>query len=163
MSDPTSPKHRRKWNILGIILIVLVALVWSWNLRKPPGDTLPAQAFFTVDDGKNWFADDFTKVAPFERDGKQAYRCYVYTCDGGRTKFVGYLERYTPGGKDYVAAEMKRTGRFDPANAFMHLEVRRPGSADVGWVKINTPAGRVVTDVKCPRGSSKRPQIVSPD
>jgi hypothetical protein len=163
MSTLTPSQGSRKWNILAIVVLVLLVLVWSRNLRSPPADPLPAQAFFTVDGGKSWFADGFEKLPPFQRDGKQAYRCHVYTCDGGQTKFAGYLERFTQEGKDFIQKEQERTGRFDPANAFMHVEVRRPGAADTGWVKLNSLAGRMVADVRCPKGSAGRPQLVTPD
>jgi hypothetical protein len=54
------------------------------------------KAFFTTDDGKSFFVDRFDRVPPFRKDGKTAVRAQVFSCDDGRTKFVGYLEMYAP-------------------------------------------------------------------
>src|SRR2546422_10453637 len=56
-------------------------------------------AWFTDDDGKTWFADDVNRLTPFDHNGRQAVMCFVYTCDGGKTKFVLYLSRCSAAGK----------------------------------------------------------------
>ncbi len=58
--------------------------------------------YFTTDDSSPdaakaaLFADSAKNLPPFQKDGKTAYLACVFTCDGGKTTWVGYLERYTP-------------------------------------------------------------------
>ena len=84
----------------GIILLALIIVGWqllSSGSGTNTGATAPnakgvANAFFTTDDGKTWFADDAAKFPPFDKDGKPAYSAILFTCDGGKTQFVGYLQ-----------------------------------------------------------------------
>src|SRR5690242_16978179 len=80
--------------ILGALGVGVWQFATSSNASGPTaGDKL---LFFSDDDGKTWFTDDRTKLAPFDHNGKKAYQAMVFTCDGGKTKFVAYLMRYTP-------------------------------------------------------------------
>ena len=64
------------------------------------------------------------RVPPFELDGKQAVGVMVYSCDEGKTRFVGYLYRYTPEGKARVEEMIKQHRAGPPVG----LEVKRPGA-----------------------------------
>ena len=44
------------------------------------------------DDG-SWFADKAERVPPFDHHGQPAVRLHLFSCDGGKTTFVGYLEK----------------------------------------------------------------------
>src|SRR6516225_9036515 len=79
------------------------------------------RAFFTVDDGNTWFANDAAKIPPFDKDGKQAVRAFVYRCADGTT-FVNHVQRYKPEAKRVLEVQAKRT------NA---TEKQSPISADV--------------------------------
>ena len=68
----------------------------GWQLGASGPSAVERGGYFSDDDGKTFFVDDIDKVAPFDRGGKEAVRAYVYTCDDGATKFVGFLERYKP-------------------------------------------------------------------
>src|SRR3954470_798778 len=83
-----------------LVVVILFALVW-WGgaAGLGSGKTRGAQSWFTADDGKTWFADDLNKLPPFEKNGRTVSRVYLFSCDGGKTVFVGYLERFTPEGK----------------------------------------------------------------
>jgi hypothetical protein len=122
-------------------------------------------AFFTVDDGRTWFVGDIKTLAPFEHQGKQAVRAYVYECDGQR--FAGFLERYTEEGKKarQQVVEAAKTGRPNGRLVYVSSmtgrEVKRPG--DATWTLAND-AQRVesITTVKCPHDPSHTPQMVQP-
>src|SRR5215217_6677039 len=87
--------------VLGIALcaVALPIMIWA-NSSGVPGRA--SQAYYSDDDGKTFFADDIDKLYPFERNGKQAYRAYVYECTDGK-RFVSYLARYTDGAKSKIA------------------------------------------------------------
>src|SRR5438093_6857424 len=84
------------------VSVLLIAAVFSFLALRARGEREAGasaggpKAWYTIDDGRTWFADAANKVVPFEHQGKQAYRCYVWTCDGGKTKFVSHLERLSP-------------------------------------------------------------------
>src|SRR5439155_4684546 len=92
--------------VAGGAIIVTVAIAWAvWPGRGGDGDARdrPAQAFFSSDDGKSWFPDDARKVAPFQKDGKEVLRAYVYKCADGKL-FVACLARFTPRAKSELEA-----------------------------------------------------------
>src|SRR5213592_4495046 len=89
-------RHPKAVLAVSVALIVAMSSVAALHLmgERPPKPTpYGAKSWYTVDDGRTWFADDAAKLVPFQHDGKPAYRCYVWSCDGGKTKFVSHLER----------------------------------------------------------------------
>ena len=140
--------------------LLLVALVFLYlQMRSPAVPGAQSKAYYTVDDGKTWFADDATKLAPFEKDGKQAVRAYVYRSSKGQ-EFVNYLERFKPDAR--AALEASRNNKPESRNpaGFAAVqsaytagrEVKRPGDAKwVGAGDFRNAAG--VVSVKPPDGS----------
>jgi hypothetical protein len=150
---------------VGAIILILVPvglLLWqNTGGAAPPGTR---QLYFTVDDGKNFFADNENKIPPFDYNGKPAYQAYVWTCDGGKTKFVSHLVRYTPQGK-------KRLSNPDPAAAAVpsagglgmsDTEVKKPGAPDTQWVKMSDPRAAEITTPKCLDRQNVMPELVLP-
>lgn len=123
--------------------------------------------YYTTDDGATWFEDKADKHAPFDKDGKQAVRVYLFSCDGKKTKFVGYLERLTPDAKAKAEALQKKI-ESDPA-AMMEMEsimqdgyeVKKKG--DAKWVKRNTPEGDAIIQPSCPDGKTDNLEVVLPN
>jgi hypothetical protein len=153
----------------GIVLLVLVWLVYSMFLSNsvPTGAPAgPTQAYFSDDDGATWFADDIANIAPYDHNGKQAVRCYVFSTDGGATTFAGYLERYTPTGKSH--AEHARTADpkdiDDPESVVTSkdIEVKKPKDPAAPWVKTSDPTAIKILNVKAPDKSGKIPLPVLP-
>jgi len=145
-----------------LVFVLFQVMDLSGSTRVPSADE---HAFFTVDDGKTWFVGDIKTLAPFDHDGKQAVRAYVYECD--RQQFVGWLERYTPEGKKarQQVVEAAKTGRPDgrlvSVSSMTGREIKRPG--DVNWTVANdTPKVEAITTVHCPRDASHTPQLVQP-
>jgi hypothetical protein len=144
---------------VGLLLAGITIIFLQMPRRSAAADH--AQSFFTVDDGKTWFADSATNLAPFDKDGKLAVRAHVYRCADG-TKFVNYLERFKPDAK----RTLENLSTPDPSrkvspdfNAIRNAytggrEVKRPG--DANWVGTDDfrEAARV-TAVKCPDGSTQ--------
>jgi hypothetical protein len=89
-----------------------------------------APAYFTTDDGNSTFIDAGTNVAPFDHDGRQAVKAYVYFINGKQV--VKYLEQ-TSGGA---------------------LQVKKPGGA---WIPDSDPKAAVIRDVKDPSGAPLTP------
>jgi hypothetical protein len=134
---------RRRPLLVGALSTVCIGLVaWTWfvNASDERGDQRPAtrKSWYTIDDGRHWFADAMNKIVPFEHEGKQAYRCFVWTCDGGTTEFVSHLERLYP-----RRTPATRRKRESPA---VGVASRQPGSEDGAErrqrVDQRQPAGR---------------------
>jgi hypothetical protein len=150
----------------GIILLAIGFIIYQLTGGGTPG--MATEAYFSTDDGKTWFADDINKVAPFDKDGKPAYKAYVYKCPGG-DPFVSHLERYTPEAKKAMEAAMKSN---DPNNPILMedvqmtgVEVRKPGQGDPvkGWVKqANAAASGKIMELKCPDGKTEGIEPVVP-
>ena len=153
---------------VAVIVVAAAFIVYQIAGNETPHPPTP-QIFFSTDDGKTYFADDYQKLPPFDVDGKSAVRAYVYTCDARKTTFVAYLERLTPDAKARVTGEMQRAGGghntegISPETAFAMsegTEVKRPG--DTTWVKRSSPEGQTIQDVKCPAGSTGDLEVFSP-
>jgi hypothetical protein len=148
------------------IAAVVILVIQMIDLRAAPelaGDN-PERAFFTVDDGKTWFADDVTHLAPFQHDGKEAVRAYVFECNGKR--FVNHLERYTDDGKKAMLRLREVVKKGPPSGALVAAaqqrgrEVKRPG--DATWTPSNTDAAAAIVAPKCPEGASGEATVIFP-
>jgi hypothetical protein len=143
----------------GTVLIVVAAIVFivvSWARGPVEGEGVGGnQAYYTIDDGQNYFAAEFTKIPPFEHEGKQAVRAHVFTCDGGKTRFVGYLERFSPEAKKMVEEFARQTGSSTMAMEDQSgIQVKRPGTGERGWVSMTHPTAQEIRNVLCPDGTT---------
>lgn len=135
----------------GVIVLALFFIIRSFMGDGPStgGSGNVAKAWFTVDDGKTWFSDDEKNIPPYDKDGKQAVRAYIFVKEGGKP-YCGYLERYTPDGKKRREEMLKNPEKVDIVVAettmFTDREVKKPGEKD--WVKQNTPKAAEVTNVQ---------------
>src|SRR4051812_12687322 len=122
-----------------LVFVLFQVMDLNGSTRIPSADE---HAFFTVDDGKTWFVGDINTLAPFDHEGKQAVRAYVYECD--RERFAGWLERYTEEGKKArqqvveAAKKGRPDGRLVYISSMSGRELKRPG--DAAWT--------VATDVQ---------------
>ena len=146
----------------GIIVVALALVIWQ---ASGGGESVSSSSkiYYSDDDGKTFFADEVRKITPFDHGGKEAVRAYVYTCDGGKTKFVGYLSRYTA---DFRARMEKAKGAPGGEAAMMEdaaiggMEYKKPG--DAKWARQMTPEAQRIFDVKCPNGSRENLEQATP-
>ena len=153
----------------GLIVVVLIWIIASsFGGSSGPargGSAGTAKAFFSDDDGKTWFADDATKIPPFDHNGKQAVKANVFRCNG--KEFVNHLERYTADGKKKAADAMtgNRAMRDPTIMATVQqqgLEVKRPGDKD--WTKLSdSQKSQPIITPQCPGGgSSESLEVIYP-
>ena len=112
-------------------LVALIALVLWLTHHSPP----TPQAWYTTDDGATYFAHNY-EVPPFTFHGKEAVQAWVYTCDGGQTRFLGYLMRFTPEGKEameHLLAERRAHQSSSPLTLPPGVQVKKPGGE--AWVE----------------------------
>ncbi len=152
-----------------IILVALGIIVWQLTGSSGGGGNATTKSFFTIDDGKTWFADDVNKLAPFDKDGKPAYQVFVWTCDGGKNKFVSHLQRYTPEAKKKIeGARGKGPSAMvgDPGMMEMVMmtgvEVKPPLTGDKGWVRQTDPNAMKITMPQCKSGKAEDLEPVMP-
>jgi hypothetical protein len=141
-----------------LLLAACLGLIFS-ELKgggKPPLPSMPDQAFYTTDDGVTLFADSLSKIPPIDHNGRPAVRAHVYSCDGGRHRWVQYLEKMSDKEKTIADSPEKARG-----HAFSPL-IKKPG--DQKWVPQSDPAALAILVPKCPDGmGSGEPQPVAPD
>ena len=145
----------------GVVLLACAFMVLQFSSAGPSAAS--DKAFFTTDDGKTWFVDQASNLPPFQRDGKEAVRAYVYDCNG--KAFVNHLERYTPDGRKAVEAAIQGKGGDESSGAAGQLrlsgaEVKKPGAKQ--W----TPLGDLMKSgpilrPRCPDGAGD-PKPVEP-
>jgi hypothetical protein len=154
---------RQRPSVAGAIAVVLIvgAAIAIWVQARDLGPAGPGKAFFTTDEGKTLFVDSARRLAPFDKDGKPAYRAHVFECGGKRV--VGYLSGYTPQALKLVAEAKQYTdaGKRPPniqqlsSVATMGMMVKRPG--DPGWVsQADTGRATMVRVFRCPDGGTPK-------
>jgi hypothetical protein len=137
--------------VVAIAIGMVVAQVLAGRHRYPSG---PPTDYFTVDDGKTYFAAGDDNIPPFDHDGQPAVRAHVFQC--GSQTFVGYLERYIPKYHDYVVAH-----GLTPDAIRIGREIKKPGEAQ--WHAVTDVATDVkLTTVKCPNGGTDEPDEIGP-
>jgi hypothetical protein len=142
----------------GILAILAIFVYWELQGGKAPTHS-SAQAYYSTDDGKTWFADDFDKAPPFDHNGSQAVRCLVFKCSNS-APFAGYVEEFTQEYHDQRSGIRPVDAQHPPLDVSSNILVKKPGSKD--WVLSYTPQGAKIMLVHCPDGSSETPQPVMP-
>lgn len=132
---------------IGLIVVQVMATRHTYPAAAP-------DSYFTVDDGKTFFAASSTNVPPFDYNGQQAVSAYVFQCGG--QKFVGYMERFNTKFHDFVVAH----GRTPEANKYGR-ELKRPG--DAKWLQSgDLEKEGELEDIHCPSGSTDVPEAIEP-
>ena len=139
------------------LLVIAAVAVLLWANRGVP-DRL-TEVYYSDDEGKTWFADSVDRVYPFDRNGKQAHRAYVYQC-GDNPPFVSYLARLTDSARAKITELQAKPNDPEAAGQIAKLrgtsiEVKRP--ADAKWVPLFSPAGEAIArHPTCPDGARAR-------
>jgi hypothetical protein len=146
------------------IAIILAALVFIYYQIK--GESIPeappAMAYYTTDEGKTFFAEDQMHETPFDHNGQQAVRAWLYTCGTSTDKKLGYLERYTPAFLKQLAQSKSSNQPLDPMIIVEQgdtiYEVKKPGTGT--WIPKAGAAGQRMITPQCPAGQN--PNWVTP-
>ncbi len=144
----TIQRKPKLMGLIAVLVIMLAGVVIARQMNAPKVGLPPAQIWYTEDDGLTWFADRADLITPFDHQGKQAVRAVLFTCDGGNTSFLGYLQRYTPGAQE----------RSDKAKAegkpFHELarQIKPARTAESQWTSSDSPMGMKIQRVTCPGG-----------
>ena len=128
------------------IAIILGAIVLIFVQQRAASTSVKTDVFFTVDDGTTLFSDDSTRQPPFDYNGKQAVRAFVFSCDGGSHRFVQYLMKIR-------SAAIQIPGA--PPQQSTTPMVKKPG--DSVWVNINSPKALPIYLPVCPAGDGNGP------
>ncbi len=153
---------------IGIIVIAIGFIVWQLIPDRP---NIPTKAYYTTDDSSPeaamnaLFADKINLVPPFMKDGKPAWAVRVFSCDHGKTRFIGWLERYTPAAQKKIeaaAASTDPTSMMGEEEARMTgLEIKKPG--DKVWATYRDQARMsAVQDAKCSDGKTDNLEMQLP-
>ena len=136
----------------GVIVLALIYIVYNWYTSGIASSlpSAPTKAWYTVDDGKSYFADSAERVPPYEYQGKTAVLCHVFTCDKGKTPFVGYLQRYTARAKKLREQMIvKKTTVGMEELSINGIEVKPPLTGDRGWVNSSDPRAGPIATIIC--------------
>ena len=144
---------------LSVCALIAVAVVVGMQFRSADAGVGDGKhIFISTDDGKTFQLHASDQLPPFEVQGKTAYQANVFTCDG-KTRFVGFLQRYTPQGKRIMEDTRKKNQAVSQHNnramptfnaALLDgIEIKKPG--DKEWVKQSDRArANKILDVTCP-------------
>jgi hypothetical protein len=148
---------------IGIIVVALIAIIWQAMGNSP--NLKPPRLYYTTDEGKNWFDEEANKIPPFDHNGGQAVRVYVYKCGPDGKPFAAFLERYTADAAKKLN-ELSKGGTDDPMAIEQiqttGVEVKKVGGPK--WVLRNTAEGeKIANDIKCPDGKTDNIEPVAPE
>jgi len=145
----------------GIVVLAILFIGWQ-ACSGPGGGGVNNKAFYSTDDGKTYFVDDSSNIPPYQaKNGKVAVRAQVFTCDDGKTKFVGYLEMYGPAEKAMLEQIAKGGAKGAPpgyASYTTQPMVKRPGEPPTNWIPFSprtTMYYQAVVQPKCPNGGNQ--------
>jgi hypothetical protein len=132
-------------------ILLLVAGVVIWQSLQPTPPARKPKLLFTVDDGQTTFEADFDRIPPFDHEGRQAVRAYVFKPASGGEPFVAYLEKYSDEAKQRLESAEDPTEVMEdlPLSAYL---VKTPGKGT--WV----PSGG--GEANAIRAASNRDDIV---
>jgi hypothetical protein len=176
----------------GIVVLAVAFIVYRLSGFDERPTERPNQAWFTVDDGATYFADDIHKEAPFQTaEGKTAVRAHVYKCGDDGQPFVNHLERRpqrgggsgappTGGGakpaegkggdpegdappdNPYAGAYSKGSTPSDPAARMAMIAIEVKKPGAGPWVPSSDPRAVGILNVVCPDGTKTNLQVVTP-
>jgi hypothetical protein len=139
--------------VAGIVLLAVGAIVAQVLANRKAYPPSSPDSYFTVDNGKTFFAASSDNIPPFDYKGQQAVHAYVFQCDG--KKFVGYMERYTPEARKSILA-----GKRTPQIERFGRELKKPGVGE--WVKSgDLVVESKISDVRSPDGHGT-PEAIEP-
>lgn len=105
-------------------MVVVGALLLHVRGGPRPAPTFPDQFFFSTDDGATVFADDISKNPPFDHGGSEAVRAHVYTADGGKHRWVAYLEKSDgPPASPVILVKAPGKGEWSPQMSAAGLKI----------------------------------------
>ena len=147
-----------------MVLIALALALWPRSVGggKAAGVT---KEFYSIDDGRSWFAAEAGKLPPFDKDGKPAHRVRVYRCPHGK-EFVSHLERYADADRARMEKliDEKKTRSMEFIQLESGFEMKKPGGGT--WLKPtaqNVAQANAMRAPKCPEGSTAGVVRVSPE
>jgi hypothetical protein len=151
-----------------VIALVLLSgclfYILHGSLNSPSASVV--KAYFTIDEGKTVFTDTVDHIPPFDHSGEQAYKVWMFSCDGGTTKFPGFLERYTPQAKAKMESALadfnSGKSRVPPVPSPGDTEVKKPGPGNPWVSRTNYQEAQKITNVQCPDGSGGTPEVQVP-
>ena len=146
---------------IAIILVAIVFIYLQIRGERIP-EAPPQMAYYTTDEGKTYFAEDQMHEVPFDHNGQQAVRAWLYTCGTSTEKKLAYFERYTAAFVKQIAQSKASNQPMDPMIIVEQgdtiYDVKKPGSAT--WVQKASPTGQKIITPVCPPGQN--PNWVSP-
>lgn len=146
--------------VLSLMLLAVAGflIVRGWNSSSV--GPAAANAFFTTDDGQNTFVASRDTLAPFDHDGKPAVKVHMFSCDGGKTTFIGYLSKLPSEDKKAFEAAVEKAKSSDAPSPTppMTMLVKKPGQTQ--WISSRSPSAGAVMDINCDGGF---PETIHPD
>jgi hypothetical protein len=156
MSVREAIDKQKAWLVPVILGVGILAIAYSlWSNRRDAQLAGPVgRVYFSDDEGKSYFADDVMKQFPFDHNGRQAFRAYVYQCGESGKPFIGLLGRQASGSDP---SPKPPDPRYPSDNRSAPIQVKKPG--DTKWVPFTSPEGQKLIAALCPDG---RPEAVLP-
>lgn len=157
----------------GLLILIAIGYAVFGTFFSGGGDgdgpaAASTKTWYTDDDGKTLFTDKPDLTTPFPHGSGQAVRAMVFSCDGGKTRFIAYLQRDSERSRTEMArVEADPNLRKNPLARAMArntgFEVKKPGTPDKDWVSLDKQAEFAkATKLACPDGTMNNLTPVTP-
>jgi hypothetical protein len=150
--------------VVGAILLLAMAAVVFYRVNSSGMPAPLTSGYYSDDDGKTWFKDEAGKICPYDHEGKQAVRAYVFQYGNG-APFIGYLGRLSDNARKQ-AEDLKKqpltaeTGQALTGLLNSALQIKRPG--DAKWQLAASSGGSAVLNLVPPPGINGELNAVDP-
>lgn len=163
-------------------LFSVVAIYCTMRAKVKQDGVYRLNAFYSNDDGASLFPGEGDKADEMQHQHPPAYRAMVYSCDGGRLRFIAYFVQLPIDQLDHVRQMqdqlnklMTKVATNDPQVVKLSDElssaqaavaegttIKAPGEHNQ-WLPANSTAGqKLMLQVTCPDGGSGPPEAVLP-
>jgi hypothetical protein len=158
-------ERHRVWVRVVAAAVVVAAIVWALWPKTLPRRVVFAQDYFIDEETGKEYVRNMSEIPPLLGDSGRptVVRAHFFSCDGGKTRKIAYLESYTEEGKVAYKALLAIRDRPPPedllAKVLHETLVRRPGKGEP-WVRGDLPAAlEIANSFHCPEGAHPIPML----
>jgi hypothetical protein len=139
--------------VLTVAAIAIAFSAWRVHSIKTDLPVFPDQQFYTSDGGATWFADKDDRIPPFDFEGKQAVLALVYSCDGGKHKWVQYLQKYDDRAREQLT-ELREGKALPQAGPGPLAGIMIKPAGTGRWVYQSDRSAQAIMNARCPDGDT---------
>ena len=133
--------------VVAVVILIVAGILIFTNLSRSPDVPHNARNYWDEGDSKLYPYDgnEFPPVkAPSGGEGVRAYVFSCSDCNDKGTRFLGYVQKFTPEGRADLLKAFEENNLTDRIAAFEQSLIRHPDETD--WYEKGSPEGLEIQD-----------------